>query len=380
MIKVLVLGNPDDLILSAYVNAVLAVEPMDIWVSATETEFSHRSRYEHKNVFIFQAAPRLGWLKRVSRLNNLLRYFYYYFYLFPLLRRQRFDIVHVHGMQDFAIFIARHLTTNTSQLICTYWGSDLHRHPIKSKAAEWCLRKAKYIVLSTLPMRDRFFEIFGQQYCEKMRIIKFGVTGFIHIDTLSQHSTPEECKLRLGIPTDKIAIAVGYNTYPAQQHLKALEAIARLPDHLRKKLFLVFQMTYGDKDPSYSRLIRQAAEQMDCAYRMFETYMGDEETACLRLAVDIFVHAQLTDAFCATIQEYLYAGATLINPAWIHYPDLHEHAIPYLEYATFDELTQVLEKLLTEGVRRDARHRTKLATMSSWPSVAKTWAKLYSGY
>ena len=33
-------------------------------------------------------------------------------------------------------------------------------------------------------------------------------------------------------------------------------------------------------------------------------YMSDEEIACLRLSADVFVHAQVSDALCTTIQEY----------------------------------------------------------------------------
>jgi hypothetical protein len=44
---------------------------------------------------------------------------------------------------------------------------------------------------------------------------------------------------------------------------------------------------------------------MYCEYSIVSQFLSDEDIARLRIAKDIFIHAQKTDAFSETVQEYL---------------------------------------------------------------------------
>lgn len=106
-------------------------------------------------------------------------------------------------------------------------------------------------------------------------------------------------------------------------------------------------------------------------------YMSDEEIACLRLSADVFVHAQVSDALCTTIQEYLYTGAIVLNPDWIQYSDLRENRIAYIEYVCFDQIPDVVGTILKTRETEELPNRAVLIDMSSWNMVAPQLAKLY---
>ena len=91
-------------------------------------------------------------------------------------------------MSAYSLFLARRISGH-SGLICTYWGSDLHRHPVQNDDADWCLRKAKHVVVPTIEMCEKFLTMFGNEHMGKLRIIKFCVNGFDYIDKIESSIT-----------------------------------------------------------------------------------------------------------------------------------------------------------------------------------------------
>lgn len=377
MKKVLILGNPDDVILSRYVDAIQQVDEFQITVMTLKHEFSYKKYYEELGVKLIKTIPSLGRIANIPLISNIFRRAYYHLYLFPFLIWKRFDYIHVHTMAEFSLFLARNIL-GSSKLICTYWGSDLHRYPLRSNNALWCLDHAKHIVLPTIDMKTLFMELFDEKYHSKLTIVKFGVNGFQYIDQIKSNFTIKECKRKLGISPELITVAIGYNAYKEQQHMAVLQSIAGLSQEYRSRIAIVLQMTYGDKSGEYILSIRKELERLGCRYVILEEYLDNLDVACLRYATDIFIHAQISDALCATIQEYLYAGTTVLNPKWIRYTDLKQNDIIYHEYSDFSDLSIQMKHLLAGPLQRIVINAESLLKLSSWSEVAKDWAKLYS--
>ncbi len=113
-------------------------------------------------------------------------------------------------------------------------------------------------------------------------------------------------------------------------------------------------------------------------YAVYQERLDERDKARLTLATDIFIHAQVMDAFSGTIQEHLYAGALVINPAWIHYDILKEQGVFYLEYADFGELRGILEKSVCRKEEQPCwerleANREKIHAISSWEQIAPLW-------
>lgn len=377
MKRIFVLGNPNSVILYRYALSVHEPGVTELIIATDTDNFLYRSLYEQHGFTVIRTTPfQLAFLVRLPRLRNFLKYLYYYLYMFPKLKHMRFDGIHVHSMSAYSLFVARHISAST-RLVCTYWGSDLKRNPVTNDDARWCLRYAAHIVVPTIEMKNHFVQIFGHTYSNKLRIIKFGVTGFDHIDKVLAEFTPVQCKQQLGISTEYITVAIGYNAYRAQQHLEVINALSLMPSQQRKRIALVLQLTYGQEDAVYLGEIRTALQRLGCKFLLLESYMDDEQVARLRLATDVFIHAQTTDALCATIQEYLYAGARVLNPVWLPYADLKNCGIEYTEYTCFEQLPSLIGNLLNGNPRPQKTYREALREMSSWENLSTECTMLY---
>ena len=112
-------------------------------------------------------------------------------------------------------------------------------------------------------------------------------------------------------------------------------------------------------------------------YKILDEFLDKEKTAMLRYAVDIFIHAQISDALAGSIKEYLYAGAILINPAWIDYSECKALGIKYWEYAEWNELPNLLEEVLKIDSKDVEKNRELLYDYFSWNAVKPEWDKIH---
>ena len=99
----------------------------------------------------------------------------------------------------------------------------------------------------------------------------------------------------------------------------------------------------------------------------------------LRLATDIFVHAQESDAFSASIQECVYGGSILINPSWIMYKEFDNVGIDYLTYNSYEQIGEYINNIIDKKV--DINNSDKVHLLYdkySWQAVKEDWLKLYS--
>ena len=294
-----------------------------------------------------------------------------------------FRVVHIHWILLQKMTAMRLIRRHSDRIVCTFWGSDLlrvsQRHLRRFRSG---LGYADVITVSTPEMRRRFLQTYGAGPGKKLRRARFGLEVLKCMDAPGMDTA--SCKAHFHIPQDKICITAGYNGHTAQQHLEVLKVLAGYEESVRQKLFLILPVTYG-LEQDYREKLLEALEGLGCGYRLFEQSLEDEEIGKLRMAADIFIHAQTTDAFSASVQEYLYAGKTVFNPSWIRYRDLEKEGVWYIEYEDFTDLGRKLLQCLepdpegrdTERMR--SANREKIRKLSSWESAAKVWRALYSG-
>ena len=188
----------------------------------------------------------------------------------------------------------------------------------------------------------------------------------------------ERCREFFGIKPENLAVSIGYSASSAQQQLEALEAIAKMPEERLRRLTLILQQTYGENDPDYIRKTRELATSLPCQTVVLTQFMGPEESAMLRLSADVFVQSIKTDAFSASMQEYLYAGACVLQGAWLDYPQLKEMNIALHPFSAFDQLPALIEKAMDGEIRGlPGEERALLPRLYSWDAVRESWLKMY---
>lgn len=292
-----------------------------------------------------------------------------------------FDIVHNHylSQRDLALgqAIARRFHAKWA---CSFYGSDLLR------AGDGALKKMKpylercdAISVHSELNREKIRRVYGDAVADKTTLLYFGQTGYGDIDRARERYTRAQCRAHFGIEEGRFVVCVGYSASSAQQQLEAVEAMAQLPPERLSRMTLVLQQTYGLNDPDYVARTRELAGRLPLQTVTLTHFMGPEESAMLRLSADVFVQSIKTDAFSASMQEYLYAGACVLKGAWLGYPQLDEMNISLAEFDNFSKLPSLLARAMDGELRGlDEEQRALFPRLYSWEAVKESWLGLYA--
>lgn len=247
-----------------------------------------------------------------------------------------------------AIFAAGH----SRRLILGFWGSDLLRQKKRiclRLIYPLALKRADVVTFDSLNMLECLHGLYGKKYDYKVRMMRYYNPTIDLLPLLKKQYTREEMRACLGLPQDgRILLSVGYNGNDAHNHLKITQAIAALPQNLQKKIFLIYPMTYGVQDEDYYNKVDAAREKLFCESVVLQNYLTRKECSFLYLSVDVFVHAQNSDAYSQTFVDYIYSGVTVFQANWLHYPEIDRYGLKLYEFADYQELTHLLMDYLNE--------------------------------
>lgn len=262
-----------------------------------------------------------------------------------------------------------------------YWGSDLLRtDPHNIELNREAIEQSTQIVCLTESLKNELFNCYGSLAEGKTTVLDFGVV-YEDIEETSKKYTRADCKRIRGIPNDKVSVMIGYNGAQAQQHLLALDAVNRIDLSLKDRIFLLFPMSYG-RDEEYRNKVEEAVKATSIPYLFIDDFISRKDLVILRLATDIFIHAQVTDALSNTLCETMYAGAKIINPRWIDYPELKKNEISYYEYGDFRELPAVVEQAIRDIENEDIvileDMRRKLSEINDRRVMKRRWEEFLS--
>lgn len=298
-----------------------------------------------------------------------------------LMKLGPFDVVHNNYLSQRDLALGQILAKRFhAHWVASFWGSDLLRpSPGVLHRMKPYLEKADALSVHNQLNVDVIRNTYGEAIAQKTHLLYFGQTGYADIDAARARYTRAQCRARYGIDADSFVVCVGYNASSAQQQLEIVEALAALPPERLARMTLVLQQTYGENDPAYIARTREVSARLPCKTISLTRFMGPEESAMLRLSADVFILAIKTDAFSASMQEYLYAGACVIKGKWLVYPQLSDMGIPPLsEFGDFDELP-ALVSLAMDGRLSGLsdEQRALFPKLYSWDAVRESWLKLY---
>ena len=372
--KILILGDWESIWLKKYVENVLNEDQRKIVIINDKYSIS---AFDVKSEIVCLPSKKSTLLS-----NPRLRFLVYLLETRRAVKKYgRFDFVHVHYVNRGKLLALRYLKKYSPKIISTFWGSDLLRKDNKELLTyEKYIEMSDNVTLASKELLKKFESVYGQKYAKKVLPIRFGISALSKVNYGLINR--DKCREEWEIPNDKKIISIGYNGSEGQNHIPVINAIKRLPADIRKKIFLIFPLTYGLK-PEYLLELEQSLKDIECGYKIFTEFMDDTETMKLRTVTDLFIHAQRTDALSASVQEYLFAKKLLLNPSWIEYQEFKKMGIYYWEYHEFDELPKLLKKYVAFGLQEDQKMRLKgnqelIAAYSSWESSSEEWKKLYT--
>lgn len=291
-----------------------------------------------------------------------------------------FDVVHNHYLSQRDLALGLRVSRRFhARWVCTFWGSDLLRASDRAlRQMLPYLRRCDRLTACNERMRDRLRQSCGEELYQKTRMTIWGQDGFAAIDGILSNETREDCRAHYGIRPGNYVVSIGYSADNAQHQLEVVEALSALPKETLSHMTLVLQQTYVKRDPAYMERVRQAAEALPCQAVVLRDFLDLTETARLRLCADLFILAISTDAFAASMQEYLYAGAVFLMGDWLGYPQLDELGIPINRFHEYKELPALVQQAMNGKLQRSTdEQRALLPAHYSWDAVHKDWLGLY---
>jgi len=315
----------------------------------------------------------------VDKLWGLRRYYRFYLYTRVFKKLGAYDYIHFHFISVDSYFFADYIRDKVqSKILFSIWGSDLYR--VKKRDENKFLEACKIADKITFT-NDKALEFFKNTFSWKKDNLLICRFGLAPLQTLKELSiSKRECKKILEWNTDKLAVVIGYNLSPAQQHLEILDCF--LDQNMvgfKDKVQLIVPITYQGTE-KYKNQILNKLKQLPFEHTVYENFMTDADVAHLRKASDVMIQLQKTDQFSGSMQEHLYAKNIVITGSWLPYETLKEEGAWFLEIDKMEELKKVLPDALKNYeayVPETVQNAEVIARLSLWEHTIGHWKALY---
>lgn len=369
--RILLIGTLKSSYITQYIENVLEPLGFDIYmqVSKSDIEYSKSFIEEHNIHFIkFYENGELFYFKipfignKIKSVKNL----------FSLIKSKPYNYIHIQFVTNHELLRAKIASSRKTKCYASFWGSDLLRQTKKYlKKEEKYLRNYELISADGYTLQNAYKNIYPKLNV-KFEMIPYGVSLIQYIDKYSKDVG--SCKSYFGFPKNKKIVAIGYNAIKQQQHDKVMDALIKIEN--KEKYFLVFQMSYGfNDDKNYIPNLVKIIDNSGFEYKIIKDFLSMEDLAKFRIATDVFINAQTTDAFANSFIENVYAKSIMINAKWLHYPELDEFPLYVNEFSVFNEIPSLLEKKIDND---KLEWNKKCVENRTWEECCKKWAEAYS--
>ncbi len=266
--------------------------------------------------------------KKANYLAVIMNIFYLILGFLKLYINKHFDIVNIHFARGQLRYVMPIIKRMTNNIVISPWGSDVMRMEGKKRIRELSkiYAQAKYVTIGSSSSIGKCAIEKYKLNPEKMVKLGWGGEFFDFIEEHSNQVTTEVAKSRFGLD-NRYVITCGYNTAQVQRHEEIIDAVYEIKDQLPQNLTLLFPFTYGNTAYSEQKKITIIEK---CKTLGFDVVVVDEhldmmDLLKLRMATDIFVHVQTTDAGSRCVMEYVCCNKKIVHGAWNKYTYLEQY-------------------------------------------------------
>lgn len=312
----------------------------------------------------------------IHKIKLVRKYFKLYQYKKLISALPNYDYVHFHFIGRESQYILKQISKNTnSKIITSIWGSDMFRNKSNS-----FISTCEISDILTFTSKDSI-DFFKSKYNwtkENINLCPFGLAPLEHLKKLNKTKT--ECKVDLNLNPEKIVITVGYNMAPEQQHLEILDQfLDKKLLKLKDKVQIVLPITYGGSI-NYKKNLLRKLNKLPFEYKVFDSYLSDNDVAEIRKASDIMLQFQITDQLSGSMLEYIYANNVVITGGWLPYDNLKENKYWFYDVEMIKDIKSLIPHIIAnyESINDQTRNNQKLVgTDYSWNNTIKNWLTLY---
>ena len=291
----------------------------------------------------------------------------------------QYDVFQMLWIENIWVYFRELIRKKCRRLNLCVGGSDLYR----ARDAERIYKRSLIDMADTVSAEtDATICAFVKAYpsaAEKIRWVNFGIETLEYMD--------QDCFIRarekrrsMDIPDDRMVILCGYNAGEAHQHLEMIRALKTIDETIKRKIVLVFPMTYPKEQEDYIEKVRTELNGCGISYRILTDYMNQQAMAVLEMMSDALTTVQKTDQLSSTMLETMYAGKVVIAGSWLPYANLREKGIFFV---SVDEIQGLAETVSEVVVNYEEYHEKALVNkelvyaLSSWDVAVDRWRGLW---
>lgn len=296
-----------------------------------------------------------------------------------ILKKNHYSMVNIHQIPWHTFLFVKIAKRNNTKIMLTPFGSDVLR---VSNVFKGLLRNAfKNADYVSLNNSTGFASICKKIYGigeKKIADVGYGSNTTTAILACKERDK-EKLANKLSIKAASYYITCGYNATLGQQHEVILDAINKNKHFLPEDTTLIFPLTYGSEKDYLYELLSNKCKEYGLSAVFLNNFLSVDEVAALRYITDLFIHIQITDAYNASLQEFLLAGASVVNGKWLSYPSLEKGGIPYYECENTKQLSNLLRKIFNSEIEKPTLSESARSEIlkSEWSTMIKRWINFY---
>ncbi|MFG6377005.1 MAG: glycosyltransferase [Lachnospiraceae bacterium] len=289
---------------------------------------------------------------------------------------EKFDVCHIMYLRTEACMLVRICEQKFNQIIGNFFGSDFYRvTKTDEQKQKYLIDISDMLIVPTDQMKEKVVLKYPE-FQDRVQAVYFESPVFEMLETNPYiKDLDEKC-----LPSDKVIIAAGYNGNSGQQHDLFIRALNACSLEIKKRVFIVFTMTYGLTD-EYEKYINELLNNVDFEFVIIKEYMTDEQIISLRKRIDIFVHPMITDAFSAALQESMFFQTVILMGSWLQYQLLEQEKACIYKFTDERDLSQKLEQIIVnykEYRSNSAINKEIIKRIRSQRSHVEDWNVFYN--
>lgn len=252
----------------------------------------------------------------------------YFFWVFIRVSRKRYDIVDIHYAKPRLAYVMHWIRKMSNNILISPWGSDVMR--VDDERLVQQLRKVysqtKFFTVSKSSSVGQCLVTKYNVDPNKLAGLGWGGEFFDFIRENPNRVTTEDAKARFGL-SNRYVITCGYNTQLAQRHIDIIEAIYGVRDQLPENLTILLPFTYGKTtfNDRYTEIVKKKCRELGLDAIAIEEHLDMLGLLKLRMATDMFVHVQSTDAGSRSVMEYVLCNKKVVHGSWVKYDYLENY-------------------------------------------------------
>ncbi|MBR2210310.1 MAG: hypothetical protein IKG84_03210 [Bacteroidales bacterium] len=332
------------------------------------------SQFVSKIIRIRAYRGRFSNTKIAQRINKVI-----FRFSFAFLSFKKYDIINIHFAKPVLLKIMPWLANSSKSIVITPWGSDVLRLEGENAIKRMQLIYNYASCVTCDPSSQLGMTVIEKfKYDPKMMCpLRFGLDYVDFIEEVAPDKTVDDSKSRFDL-TGRYVITCGYSTSPSHRHEAIIDAVNSIRNELPDNLTLLFPFTYGWGSEQYVQSIKDKCCSLNLDAVFVEEYLSLEDLYSLRMATDIFVHVQISDAGAACVMQYILCHKKIVHGSWMKYVDLEQYKpLFYFPVDRMEELgTVILEAYHSEGI--DIPDGVITTIMGrGWNKEIKKWDELF---